>query len=59
MYRKFYRWFGWALKIAKFIVPASVVDTTEIGRAMLQLYRKPEPKHYIYNKDVKRLSQIK
>lgn len=58
MYRKFYRWFGWALKIAKFIAPASVVDTTEVGRSMLQLYRKPEPKHYIYNKVVKRLSQI-
>jgi uncharacterized protein YbjT (DUF2867 family) len=55
-YRLFYRAFGWALRAARRVFPASIIDTEQVGLAMLQLIRNGASSSYIDNAAIHRLA---
>jgi len=55
-YRLFYRAFGWALRAARRVSPASIIDTEQVGQAMLQLIRNGAASSYIDNAAIHRLA---
>ena len=57
-YQIIYTYFGWLLKLIKWISPNSMLDTTEIGLAMINSLLKGSNKNILEPKDIKKLAEI-
>ena len=55
LYRVTLKYFGWLIKLIKLIAPNAVVNSAQIGRAMIQLTQKEYPKTIITPKDILKL----
>ena len=56
-YRFMYTYFMWLVKIIKAIAPNAVVDTTQIGQAMINTLLKGYSKNILTSKDIIQLSK--
>lgn len=56
LYQFFYDYFMWLIKLIRFFAPNSVVNTTEIGLAMISLVQSPIDSNIINPKDIKRIA---
>lgn len=56
-YRFMYTYFMWLVKIKKAIAPNAVVDTTQIGQAMINTLLKGYSKNILTSKDIIQLSK--
>ncbi len=56
LYQFFYDYFMWLIKLIQFFAPNSVVNTTEIGLAMISLVQSPTDINIINPKDIKRIA---
>ncbi len=56
-YQFMYDYFMWAVKLMKFISPGSVVDTTQVGLAMINAVRKGYSKKVLEPNDIIELSE--
>ncbi|MGI9544538.1 MAG: epimerase [Cyclobacteriaceae bacterium] len=59
MYQFFYDYFMWLIKLVKAIAPGSVVNTTQIGLAMINATLQGYGKQIIKPKDIQRLAEEK
>lgn len=57
LYRFLYRYLMWLLLIIKRLNPESVVDTSQIGQAMINAVRNGYDKHIITPKDILKLAE--
>ena len=57
LYRFMYKYFIWLIKLVKVISPASVVDTTQIGRAMINSMLKGYEQQILMPRDIVLLAQ--
>ena len=55
LYRVTLKYLGWLIKLIKLIVPNAVVNSAQIGKAMIQLTQKEYPKTIIDPKDILKL----
>jgi uncharacterized protein YbjT (DUF2867 family) len=55
-YRLFYRCFGWGLRAVRRFFPSRIIDTEQVGQAMLQLIRYDDASPYIDNAAIHRLA---
>ncbi|MCB0822893.1 MAG: NAD-dependent epimerase/dehydratase family protein [Bacteroidales bacterium] len=55
-YQFMYDYFMWLVKLIKFLSPNSVVNTTQIGKAMINVMLKGYEKHVLLPKDILKLS---
>lgn len=51
-YQFMYTYFGWLIKILKAISPKSIVNTTQVGKAMIQITKKGYLRNIITPKDI-------
>lgn len=52
LYQFFYDYFMWLIKLIKLIAPKSIVNTTQIGKAMLTCTEQGYPKNIIEPRDI-------
>jgi uncharacterized protein YbjT (DUF2867 family) len=58
-YQFIYDYFMWLVKLIKFLSPNSVVNTTQIGKAMINSSLKGYSKNILIPKDILELSRVK
>jgi len=51
------KYLGWLLRLMKWIAPNSIVDTTQIGLAMINVTKKGYDKKVIRPKDILHLAE--
>ncbi len=57
LYQFVYDYFMWLVKLMKFLSPNSVVNTTQIGLAMIQITKNGYSKKIVDPKDIIELSE--
>lgn len=57
MYRRMIKYLGWLLQLMKWIAPKSIVDTTQIGLAMINVTQRGYDKKVIRPRDIQILAE--